>query len=580
MTPELEQLVHDTIDATGSPPPDLLDAHGPILTDAALSGTGFYLVGLIGGKEVGKSALVNAIVGEAITQTTSFGPGTETVIAYAHEAQVPELKALLDREVPNQFRIVAHRIASLGRQVLLDLPDIDSHWASHVEVTRKMLRHMLFPLWVQSVEKYADRQPQQLLSKVASGNSAANFLFCLNKADQLDRMTGGLKTAADELRADFADRIGKTLSVPPPRVWLLSAMNPSQYDLPELRQLLSQQKTEADVGNSLVLARQQQDRSLIHWLDEQDLPGRAQRMLRLQQEAEELLAARIGTPLIERSLPALADDPASRLALTDEVLAGRVARWPLVNLVHTALTPVLAVVRRNVGATRSASLPDAEALVDAHLRLGGMPLATLVRSSFAQLQQSHAQVSALYPHRRLWEDMSADNAVAQLRTLLTDTVAQQRETVRKRLSGKRRIATAPARWLLTIGALLWFPFVQPFLATMMDKTDGTRWSIFHWTHAMTLLVVRIFSVNELLQSLTFLCMYFFVLWLILRWDTQRRVTKFAGRWKTDSSNLSLTVQTMTWLDDLVRPIHIAREQAATLADRAAKLRNGHLPKNG
>jgi hypothetical protein len=224
-------------------------------------------------------------------------------------------------------------------------------------------------------------------------------------------------------------------------------------------------------------------------------------------------------------------------------------------------------------------LPDAEALVDAHLRPGGIPLATLVRSAFAQLQQSHVQVSALYPHRRLWEDMSAENAAVQLRTMLTDTVGQQREVVRQKLTGRQRAATAPARWLLTIGAVLWFPFVQPFLATMMDKSDGSSWSIFHWTHEMTLLVVRIFSVNELLQSLTFLCMYFFILWLILRWDTQRRVAKFAGRWKSDSSDLSLTVQTMNWLDDLLRPIHTAHEQASNLADRAAKLRNGHAPKN-
>ncbi len=577
MTADIEQLVQDTIAVTGSTPPALMNGLAPVLADAALTGSGFYLVGLIGGKEVGKSALVNAVVGEPITQTTSFGPGTETVVAYAHEAQAPALRAFLETEVPNQFKIVTHRLPALGRQVLLDLPDIDSHWTAHVELTRKMLRHILFPLWVQSVEKYADRQPQQLLEKVAAGNSAANFLFCLNKADQLDRAGRADLSDVDELRVDFSGRIGKTLSIPPPRVWMISAKSPDKYDLPDLKLRLSQQKSDADVKQSKVLAKQQQDRSLLQWLETQDLPGRAHRISRLHKEAEELLGGRIGSPLIERSLPDLAEDPASRLALTDEVLSGRVARWPLVNLVHTALTPILAVVRRNVGVTRSSSLPDAEALVDAHLRPDGVPLASLVRSCFAQLQQSHSQMSALYPHRRLWEDMSADAAAVQLRNRLTEAVRRQRDVVRTKLTGSQRIVSAPFRWLFTIGAVLWFPFVQPFLAMVLEKNDASNWNLFHWTHETTLLLVRIFSVNELLQNLTFLSMYFFVLWLALRWDTQRRVVRFAGRWKNDSSDLSLTVQTLNWLDDLLRPIAIAAEQATALAARAGKLRQEKSP---
>jgi hypothetical protein len=67
-----------------------------------------------------------------------------------------------------------------------------------------MLRHMLFPVWVQSVEKYADLQPQKLLAAVTAGNDPANFLFALNKADQL-----ASADAVEELRDDFAARIAR-----------------------------------------------------------------------------------------------------------------------------------------------------------------------------------------------------------------------------------------------------------------------------------------------------------------------------------------------------------------------------------
>ena len=77
--------------------------------------------------------------------------------------------------MPGRYTIVTHDDPALLRQVLLDLPDIDSHWGDHLDVTRQMLRHMLFPIWVQSVEKYADRQPQQMLAKVAAGNAPGEF---------------------------------------------------------------------------------------------------------------------------------------------------------------------------------------------------------------------------------------------------------------------------------------------------------------------------------------------------------------------------------------------------------------------
>src|SRR5580692_4538570 len=201
---ETEQLVRETIELTGSSAPELLERDAPVLEET--SSDKIYLVGLIGGKEVGKSALVNALVGSPITDVTSHGPGTESAVAYVHRSRQADAKAILERHVPGKFRIVPHDEAKLGGQVLLDLPDIDSRFASHLEITRKMLRHMLFPIWIQSVEKYADVQPQNLLGKVAAGNDPGNFLYCLNKMDQVPA------DQAAELREDFGRRIQRVLA--------------------------------------------------------------------------------------------------------------------------------------------------------------------------------------------------------------------------------------------------------------------------------------------------------------------------------------------------------------------------------
>src|SRR5215212_3412119 len=102
MTPAVERLVRETMELTGADTPTLLEDGAPVLSDEALElaagdgdgshaggadDGGFYLVGIIGGKDVGKSALVNALVGRNITAITSHGPGTEIAIAYCHVSQ-------------------------------------------------------------------------------------------------------------------------------------------------------------------------------------------------------------------------------------------------------------------------------------------------------------------------------------------------------------------------------------------------------------------------------------------------------------------------------------------------------------
>lgn len=575
MSPAVEQLVREAVDITGAEAPEMLREDAPVLHDDALSSRdgdrgAFYLVGLIGGKDVGKSALVNALAGRNVTMTTSHGPGTEIAVAYAHASQEPALRALLEREVPGQYRIVTHDIASLKRQVLLDLPDIDSHWQSHPLVTRAMLRHMLFPVWMVSIEKYADRQPQEMLRKVAAGNAPENFVFCLNKVDQLERSSVD-RDAAKEIRDDYAGRIAKTLGLSgTPRVFLISAISPERYELPQLRQMLTQQKSDETVRQSKELAAARQDRTLLAWVDEQALPQRADRLARLQQDAEELIAERVGVPLLEGVIPRLLDDPGNRLAMTDEILRDRVARWPLVNLVHTLFTPLMSVWRANVSPAGSLRLVGSELLIDTYLQHDGRPTSALVQAAFAQLRQSQPLVADLYRHNHLWEDMPADLAASDLRHRLAATVDRQREAARAKLAGGRGLLGAPLRWLLTIGALLWFPIVQPILEIVLTTNVERSWRV------MGGLIVTILSGTALLKNVSFLALWFLVIWLALRWNTQRCVAKLLSKWKSANHpdrSLNLTRETVEWMAGLLAPVRQARERVESLVQRAKQFRS-------
>jgi hypothetical protein len=572
MLQDYRQLVAEITDLTGAAPPRLLEADSPILSEAALSradGEWMYLVGLIGGKDVGKSALVNALVEQEITQRTSFGPGTEICIAYAHHAQAPALKALLDQEVPNQYRIVTHAIDHLSRQVLLDLPDIDSHYASHIEVTQRMLKHMLFPIWMQSIEKYADARPRELLAMVAAGNDPHNFIFCLNKVDQLIDRDGA--DAARELGLDFGMRIGRLLKLEdPPKVWLISATHPEMYMLPDLRALLGQQKSAAIVDQSRKHALLRQGKSLAEWVGKQDLDNRLESLDRLAELAEGEIADRIGSPLVDVAIPKLLDDPAYRLALADELMNQRVIRWPIVNVFHLLLSPLLSLVRRRLPVQQQMALAGPEELVDAHLHHlstasdpSGKSVASLVQSTFATLQQSSPQMSRLYAGRKLWESLPAELAEADLRRRMSATVKEQRAVIRSSV-GKKGIGQF-VRTALTIGALLWFPFIQPLLQALLTPGHGN----------LPLLVVEVFGVNYLLKNVSFLGIYFAILWLILKWDTQRRVDSRLERWKEGEDmnpDLSLPDQVLEWTAALLGPIRSHRQRLEALVAKAGELR--------
>jgi hypothetical protein len=556
--------VHQTSALSGEPPPELMDEDSPALRDSG-SSAGIYLVGLIGGKEVGKSALVNALAGSKITEETSHGPGTQIVVAYVYRGAAVELEALLSREAPGQYRIVSHDHQRLGGQVLLDLPDIDSRFANHLEITRRMLRYMLFPIWIQSVEKYADVQPQKLLAKVAAGNDPTNFLFCLNKVDQLPDDA----SQANELREDYGRRMARVLSLDsPPRVFLLSATNPEQFDLPELSRLLSRQKPAEAVAQSRELANRRRQRSMLTWLMQQDLPGRAGRLARLDEEAAELLGERLGVPLAERALPAMLDDPAYRLVMTDGVFARRVSRWPIVNMLHSLIWPLRMVVGSNMGATPV--FGGATGLVEAHLPTGNASIARLTQSAFAQLNQSNPAIASLYERRKLWDAMDADLAERRLHRELTETIERQRQTLLSRLSGRHGLIAPLFRVLLTVGALVWFPLIQPVLKAVLESD-----SAIHGARNVGILIVSLLSTASLLSCAVFLILWYLLLWSLLRWDTRRRVDRLLARWKSadqPDSSLNLTTRVLEWIDDLLEPIRAQRLITERLGERVEALR--------
>lgn len=157
-------------------------------------------------------------------------------------------------------------------------------------------------------------------------------------------------------------------------------------------------------------------------------------------------------------MPDILDDPALRLSLGDELMRRRVARWPIVNVIHVLLGPAVQFLRRRLALDVQRGLQGAEQLVEQHLR--AVHPADAVQSAFAALQQSSPLLGRLYQSHKLWEAMDAQRVETDLRTSLASTLERQRQVVTQRIAERRAPLGGLGRWLLTVGALLWFPLIK------------------------------------------------------------------------------------------------------------------------
>ena len=541
------QLIRDVADLTGGDPPDWTNAAAPTLQTPA--DDSLYFIGVIGGKDVGKSSLVNALLGRAVASVSAHGEGTRRALAYVHQDDAAAARAMLQLHVPEQFDLVTHTIADARRRVLLDLPDVDSVWAGHLDLTRSLLRHMLFPVWVQSVEKYADAQPLQLLSKVSAGNSAENFLFVLTKADLLAARHGA--AAVNELKTDYADRVARACKLTEsPRVFAVDTLH-GRFDLDALRETALAVRSDTAIASARKLARQQQARTLHRWLMQQRVDDRLAAAQRLLSEAESLVGLRLAEPLTDRVTAALAADGAARGGLVEPAVRSRLNYWPIVNVIDAALGPVVAAFRGRQAS--AASTPQ-----------GSSDIARRVRGVFADLAQRDPQLLSLYAGIKLWEHDASERAAATLDAQLEDAIDAHRRTIME-AAGRPGILSRLLAPLVTLGAALWFPIVQPVLELYLSGTvaDVSRQSI--------LLIVRLLGAEYLIRSVGILAIYFVALWMLLRWASYRRVDR-ALRESTDATHPAAAV--LAWSTRLLDPLRQHVAKLKQLGDRIAAVGSG------
>ena len=142
-----------------------------------------YVVALVGGTGVGKSTILNALAGEAVSAASARRPTTGAPVAWVAEAAADDVQPLLERLGVERPR--THARDDLRNVVILDLPDIDSLEAGHRKTVDAVLPKIDVVAWVVDPEKYADAVLHDDFLREWMARLDRQVVI-LNKVDRLD----------------------------------------------------------------------------------------------------------------------------------------------------------------------------------------------------------------------------------------------------------------------------------------------------------------------------------------------------------------------------------------------------------
>ncbi len=244
----------DAADVLGLPTTGLRTTHADALARVGFPGDA-YVLAFVGGTGVGKSSLLNALAGTAVSTASVRRPTTSAPIAWVPATERAALVPLLTWIGVEDVR--EHTGTDLGPVAILDLPDMDSVASDHRARVEAILPRVDAVAWVTDPEKYHDAALHDDFLRTWLPRLARQVVV-LNKADRLSG--DDARRIALDLEADLAGMVGRGAPVPVVRTSAAPA-DTREPDLAALRRWLAdgveaKQVIRARVGATVVdLAR-------------------------------------------------------------------------------------------------------------------------------------------------------------------------------------------------------------------------------------------------------------------------------------------------------------------------------------
>ena len=516
LAPKLTRINRDLGRLLHTPPADLA-----VGSDAAMSDE-LVICGILGGKDVGKSTLINALACTDVSANQQeVGEGTRRPMAYVHKALrdvVTDRLRTINRRV--ELDVTTHEADPIRNVVLVDLPDFDSEFHDHFEVVRAVAPLLDRVLWVQTPRKIGDRAWVAMFRDVIK--DPGNVHCVLNKVDELlsdSEPFGATGKTNGPLAARFWNE---------QQAWVRDAVAAAgcpQAD--DHRFLVAAAFPKPDrfaeriaaLWDDLEWARYAQDRDAVievARLATADLdrlrtcvlgPVSTAQGVRIKSanldrehavnveriyqhyELDRTLdqLAHASDPVYHQRLlnegfgPACCEAVAANIQgrmrrdseLADELLERRVEHWPLLRLVHWPLGWLSRAVGRRVGATSAERGPSGT---------GATPFDTIGASLRERIDsiRSHLLADQAVIARQLDIDTelpSTEGLTARASSAAAELPARLEAAILADIRGRDHRPSFVAKAALW-GVFLWFPFVQPILSGVLAMfRDAGSWQL-------------------------------------------------------------------------------------------------------
>ena len=475
-----------------------------------------YLYGIIGGKDVGKTTLINQLAGARISiDTDILDEGTSIAVAYCHLQDQAFLQKRFALDVRDRLRYVTHQREELRNVVLIDFPDFDSRFMAHRQDVQRLARYLQGILWILSPRKYGDHEFVDQYEAMAQSNE--NHFLIMNKMDQLE---GKVEEDAvrDEVYSYFS-KVCKIRNIYLPgreRLLLISALEPSKYDYHILQNRLIRVHTPAEILRAKahnLKAEFEKNITRIH--SYYALSGRIAEIEEAVDEVGTWTAKYFTEEYFESIRTRVIGIESIQQRISAGLFSRRVDGWPVLRVLFYPLAGLISFAGGRFAFLNLAK-EQTETPKDI-LRYEGL-------SASGRIQQIRLNLEEKYP--------KLASAIGEMPsyTELVEHEFQKNLQVYEEKVGERLAEgiTPPgkSRQVLIYAPLIWFPFLQPLLLDWISNPNG----FFSLSNITGLIpdIIKLLGAGQLLENAIFLIL-FYLAWLIGLYAQGARLVQTAGK---------------------------------------------------
>jgi hypothetical protein len=535
---------------TAAPPLDLLE---PEVATAPL-----FVYGIVGGKDVGKTTLINALAGSSISyEHHEVGPGTHTPVVYVHHDDAPLLRQRLGSDAGLEFQIVTHDREVLRHVVLVDLPDFDSkrNLPDHARRAAAFKPHLDAFVWVTTVRKID--HPELLRQMQSVAPKKENFLCVVTFADEVvesgkDSLDGLRKICLDKVhRLYFAD-------YPVENLFAICTLEKQTYDFPSLERRLIRRHSIEEIAerrqrNALRSSLAAIGQLTEHYRLDESLVSLGQLLVELPKHCSENMPESYWAAVSDRV--GRLDGPYRRLA--SRLFAHRIWNWPILSALLFPLSAVVSYLGGRLFFEAGSRWSDYHQLKEI-LHVDGLGIDVRVRRVASELRARFLRLHQQF-NEYLVVDLDCDIELDRWHGWLD-------ANDRKVFEGLQQRYTRPGllrRWIVYV-PLLWFPLVQPVLQDYLGQRELTNSGL---VKGIGLTIVSLLSAGYLLRSAAVLLIVYscWLLWFYASSARQVARQRLSGFAALRQSTLEPSLQSQ-----LASPYELLSDALRQLHDRLAR----------